>query len=86
MEFITTYLLIMILTAIIISLLILKYYNGDSQQKIAVILGLFILAAFAFYFMINGMFTHDFMNIIGYTVVGFIAAAILYYRNQKSIN
>ena len=86
MEFITTYLLIMILTAIIISLLILKYYNGNSLQKITVIIGLFILASFAFYFVLNGMFTHDFMNIIGYAVVGLIAAAILYYRNQKSIN
>lgn len=86
MEFITTYLLIIVLFTIIMSLLILKYYNGNLQQKITVILGLFILAALALYFELNMVFTHDFMNLIGYIVVGLIAAAILYYRNQKSIN
>ena len=86
MEFLTTYLILIVLIAIVLSLLISKYYDGRSEQKIAVIIGLFILAAAVLYFQLNLMISRDFIYMIGYIVVGVIAAAILIHRNQKAIN
>ena len=42
MDFITTYLILIILIAIVLTILISKSYDGNSEQKIAVIIGLFL--------------------------------------------
>lgn len=85
MEFITTYLILEILIAIILSVLISKGYPGKTEQKIAVIIGLFLLASIVTYLILNLIITNDFIYMIGYIAVGLIAAAIIYYRNQKDI-
>lgn len=86
MGFFTTYLILIILIAIVLSILISKYYDGRSEQKIAVIIGLFLLAAIVAYFLLNLMITGDFIYMIGYIVVALIAAAILLHGNKKAIN
>ncbi|MEE0934165.1 MAG: hypothetical protein U0L42_00680 [Methanobrevibacter sp.] len=86
MEFLTTYLILLILIAIVFSVLISKGYNGKANEKIAVIIGLFILAAAVLYCVLNLIITNEFIYMIGYIAIGIIAATILIYRNQKAIN
>ena len=86
MGFFTTYLILIILIAVILTVLISKGYDGRSEQKIAVIIGLFILAALVAYFMLNLMITGEAIYIFGYIAVALIAAAVIYYRNQKAVN
>ena len=79
------YLIIVILIAVVLSILISKGYDGKSEQKIAVIIGLFLLAAIVAYCVLNLMITGEAIYMIAYIVVALITAAILYYRNQKSL-
>lgn len=86
MDFITIYAILMILIAIVLTVLLSKGYNRNSEQKIAVIIGVLLLAASVVYCILNYVITGEFKYVIAYIVVGLIAAAMVHYRTQKSMN
>lgn len=84
MDFITLYLISLLLVILSIFIFILKEYQGEPLEKVGVGIGFFIIGAVIIYLNLKyWIFETNTLYLISYVVLALILFSIIYYRNKK---